>query len=531
MTTRPDQAYFAKNASAGRPGSYDPNWYLPNRNEEEPEEDKPNPMTARHLGKMAAMRSEITPQAHQQRIADRLTTNNPRMLLYHGLGTGKSLASILGAETAKNKFNEDYGIVAPASLRENFSKEVDKFTTGSKPEIMSYTGLGLGKQFAQQPQTLIVDEAHRLRNPQSASTRAIADTAAKAKRLLLLSGSPIVNSPTDLASPLSMLTGQDISPQKFEERFMGTENVSPGFINSLRGISAGERTVVKNEAELRRLLAGHVDYQPSKTPEGVSVNEETVNVPLSSEQTRIQDAIRKKIPLKFLWKLDREFPLSSEESNKLNAFMTGLRQSSLSTQPFRADKDPLKAYEQSGKLQEASKRLKEFLATDKRKKALIYSNFVGAGLDPYAAGLAKAQIPYGVFHGGISVEARKKALNDYNAGKLRALLIGPAGAEGISTRGTNLIQLLDPHWHESRSNQAQGRGLRFDSHEGLPDELKNVLIQKYISASQDPSMIGKMLGWQRTRTGDEIISGMARGKEALNERFRQILREEGSRLK
>jgi hypothetical protein len=120
MTTSPYQAYLAKNASVGRPGSYDPNWHLPNRNEEDPEEDKPNPMTARHLGKMAAMRPEITPQPHQQRIADRLTTDSPRMLLYHGLGTGKSLASILGAETAKNKFNADYGIVAPASLRENF---------------------------------------------------------------------------------------------------------------------------------------------------------------------------------------------------------------------------------------------------------------------------------------------------------------------------------------------------------------------------------------------------------------------------
>jgi hypothetical protein len=192
------------------------------------------------------------------------------MLLYHGLGTGKSLASILGAETAKKKFHENYGIVAPASLRENFAKEVDKFTEGSTPEIMSYTGLGLGKQFARQPQTLIVDEAHRLRNPQSAGTRAIADTAAKAKRLLLLSGSPIVNSPTDLASPLSMLTGQDISPQQFEERFMGKERVSPGFFNSLRGITSGERTVVKNEADLRKLLAGHIDYQPSKTPKGVN---------------------------------------------------------------------------------------------------------------------------------------------------------------------------------------------------------------------------------------------------------------------
>jgi hypothetical protein len=228
--------------------------------------------------------------------------------------------------------------------------------------------------------------------------------------------------------------------------------------------------------------------------------------------------------------LDKEFPLSAEEVNKLNSFMTGLRQSSLSTQPFRADKDSLKAYEQSGKLQEAAKRLKEFLATDERKKAIIYSNFVGAGLNPYAAGLSQAKIPYGIFHGGIPVEARKKALNEYNAGKLRALLIGPAGAEGISTKGTNLIQLLDPHWHESRANQAQGRGLRFDSHEGLPDELKNVLIQKYISASQEPGMIGKFLGSKRIRTGDEILSGLARGKEELNERFRQILREEGSRV-
>ena len=115
------------NKKAARPGSYDPNWFLPNRNEEEPEEDQSHPMTARQLGKIAAMRSEIEPQEHQQRVADRLTTDNPRMLLYHGLGTGKSLASILGAETAKKKFNEDYGIVAPASLRENFSNNAISF--------------------------------------------------------------------------------------------------------------------------------------------------------------------------------------------------------------------------------------------------------------------------------------------------------------------------------------------------------------------------------------------------------------------
>lgn len=520
-----------KQSASPRPGTYDPNWYLPKRNDEEEDDSQilgSRVVTAAYLGKIAAMRPEIEPQEHQQRIADKLTTDNPRLLLYHGLGTGKSLASILGAETAKQKFNSDYGVVAPASLRENFAKEIDKFTTGSDPEIMSYTGLALGKQFKKQPETLIVDEAHRLRTPTSAATKGVADAALKAKRLMLLSGSPIVNKPSDLAVPLSLLTKKPISPDQFEERFLGFESVDPGFINRMQGIKPGEIPVVKNEQELRDLLKGHVDYQPGKTPEGVDIKEETINVPLSSEQLKIQEAIRKQIPLKFLWKLDREFPLSRQEVEKLNAFMTGLRQSSLSTQSFRADKDPYKAYEQSGKLREAVKQLKNVIEQDSRKKAIVYSNYVGAGLDPYAAALTKEKIPYGIFHGGIAPKIRKKTLEDYNTGKLRALLIGPAGAEGISTRGTNLIQLLDPHWNETRSNQARGRGLRFDSHAGLAEDLKNVLVQRYISTLPEPSFLNKLLGAKRIRTGDEIINTLSKNKEELNERFREILRDVGS---
>ena len=479
--------------------------------------------------KIADMRPEIIPQAHQQRVADRISDTDPRLLLYHGLGTGKSLASILAAEKAKKKFGGNYGIVAPASLRENFRKEVAKFTRNSNPEIMSYTGLGMGKKFKEQPNTLIVDEAHRLRNPQSSSNSAIARNAELANRLILLSGSPIVNSPTDLASPLSMLTGKKMTPEEFAENFIEKQKIKPGLFARLRGITPGEKLVVKNEKKLRELLKGKVDYQPSKTPEGVNVNEETINVPLTHEQERIQNAIREKIPLKFLWKLDKEFPLSAEESKKLNSFLTGLRQVSLSTKSFRADSDPLKAFEQSGKLTEAMKRLKEILDSDSRKKAIIYSNYVGAGLEPYAAALEKEHIPYGVFHGGITEKERKRAVEEYNLGKLRALLIGPAGAEGLSTKGTSLIQLLDPHWHESRTNQAQGRGLRFDSHEGLPDELKNVKVQRYLSTSEEPTFFNKLFGRHRVRTGDEILQSLAKSKEELNEQFRRILREEGAR--
>jgi hypothetical protein len=263
----------------------------------------------------------------------------------------------------------------------------------------------------------------------------------------------------------------------------------------------------------------------------VNVNEQTIRVPLSAEQQRIQKAVRTKVPPGFLWKMDKEFPLSRQELSKLNSFMTGLRQVGLSTQPFRADRDPLKAFQQSAKMQEAFKNLKSTLDSDERKKAIIYSNFVDSGLGPYAAGLTQAGVPHAFFHGGVSPKVRQAAVDAYNAGKLRALLIGPAGAEGISTKGTSLIQLMDPHWNEARTQQARGRGLRFDSHAGLPDDLKNVAVQRYISSSEEPSMLGKLMGYKRERTGDEVLERLTAEKEKLNEEFRDLLREIGSQHK
>jgi hypothetical protein len=353
--------------------------------------------------------------------------------------------------------------------------------------------------------------------------------AQKAKRLVLLTGTPITNEPSDIASLLSMLHNKQITPQQFDQQFVSEKKVRPGILAWLRGIKPGMKPVIKNESKLRALLEGKVDYLPSKTPEGVNVNEEVVRVPLSAEQQRIQKAIRTKIPPGFLWKLDQEFPLSRDELAKLNSFMTGLRQVSLSTQPFRADKDMYRAYSQSSKLQKAMADLQETLKSDPRKKAIIYSNFIDAGLNPYAAALEKNKIPHAFFHGGMPVKARQQALKQYNEGKLKALLLGPAAAEGISTKGTSLIQLLDPHWNEARSQQARGRGLRFDSHEGLPEELRNVAVRRYLSSSENPGIVGKyLLGRKRERTGDEVLERLTAEKEQFNDVFRNLLREVGS---
>lgn len=474
--------------------------------------------------KIAKLRPSVRLQPHQQRVVDRVGNGSNGLLLYHGLGTGKSLAAIAAAEGT----GDPYSIVAPASLRANFNKEMDKFTAGSDPEVKSYTELALGGKFKDRPETLIVDEAHRMRNPGTASSQAIQQLAKHAKRVLLLTGSPITNEPSDLAPLLSAVTGSEVSPGEFDARFVGKRRVAPSLLQRLAGVSHGEEPELINEDELRDLVRGHVDYQAGKRPDGVKVDEEIVRVPLSPDQRRIQDAIRTRIPPTTLWKLDRQFPLSEEELSRMNSFLSGLRQASLSTLPFRVDKDPATAYSQSEKIKSAVMTLRDTLRSDPRKKALVYSNFTDAGLATYAAGLDKAKIPHGIFHGGVSETQRQKALSDYNAGRIRALLIGPAGAEGISTKGTNLIQLLDPHWHESRLQQAQGRGLRFDSHDGLPDDLKNVKVQRYISSSAEPHWLRKLFGARRQLTGDELLEAMGARKEVLNEQFRKILKEEGT---
>lgn len=489
-----------------------------------------NQAMQKHLAqKSAELAPDIQLQEHQQRISDRVTNADPRMLVYHGLGSGKSLSAIAAAEAAKKLYGDDYGIVVPASLKGNFQKEVKKFTRNSDPEIMSYTGLGMGKQFKSPPQTLVMDEAARLRNPDSAMTQAAMRAAQQAKRVMLLTGTPITNSPSDLAPLVSMLQGKSIDPDSFANRYIGYQKVKPGWIGWLRGVKPGVRPFIKNEKELRELLAGKVDYQPSKTPEGVNVNEEVIRTPLTPEQSKIHEAIRTKIPPGFLWKLDKEFPLSREELRRLNGFLTGMRQAGLSTRTFRADKNPLKSFEQSGKLQTAYANLKKVLDEDPRKKAIIYSNFIDSGIAPYAAALDKNKIPYGVFHGSIPLKQRQQALNDYNTGKLRALLLGPAAAEGISTKGTSLIQLLDPHWNEARLQQARGRGLRFDSHRDLPEELKNVAVQRYLNRSEEPGFLArKLFGKQRHRTADEVLERLTAEKEQLNESFRNLLRDVGT---
>jgi hypothetical protein len=180
---------------------------------------------------------------------------------------------------------------------------------------------------------------------------------------------------------------------------------------------------------------------------------------MTPRQSELYSGMFGRLPLMMRWKMRWNYPLSDDELVRARSFLTGPRQVALSDLPYRSDGDPHRAFLNSGKLTKAFDLLKDKLDADPRHKAIVYSNFPEAGLRPYAAALAKAGIPHGIFDGKLSDPERKSLVEGFTKGRVRVALVGPAGAEGISLKGAQLMQVLDGSWQDARTRQAIGRGL------------------------------------------------------------------------
>jgi superfamily II DNA/RNA helicase len=165
------------------------------------------------------------------------------------------------------------------------------------------------------------------------------------------------------------------------------------------------------------------------------------------------------------------------------------------------------------------------LAKNPRAKAIVYSHYLESGIDPYKKKLEELNIPHGAFTGEMPRAERERMVKDYNSGKLKALLLSSAGGEGLDLKGTRLIQLMEPHWNQEKLKQVVGRGIRYKSHAGLPENERNVLVQRYLG-TRAPYGVMERLGLRKPGYGvDEYLDEMGARKEQLNQQVRQLLRE------
>ena len=466
--------------------------------------------------KQALLRPDVELQDQQTRVKKKLDRSGG-LLVYHGLGSGKTLTAINATQGGKTD------VVVPASLRNNFRKEVSKYTTGYHPEIMSYDKAM--KDPERGGKNLVIDEAHNLGHSSSQRSQKIQQLAKNYDKRLLLTGSPIRNHPSELAPLIAAVRGDravPTDPKAFSEQYIQEHQHEPGFFaKHFRGVKPGTTYSIKNRDRLAKALDGYVDYHAPSSKDFPSVSHELLETPMDKEQMKFYDFVLDKAGPGIAYKIRNGLPPSKSEATSLNAFLSGVRQISTSTKAFGGTGV-------SPKIMKAVSELERRHKTDPNFRGLVYSNHLDSGVKSYAEELAKRNITHGIFSGELNDKERKQVVDDYNNGKLSTLLISAAGSEGIDLKGTKLVQLLDSHFHSNRNKQAMGRGIRYKSHAHLPEDQRHVHVQTYHSLVPKTFM-QHVLRQNPYLSADQYLDQMSKRKDALNSQFLDVLKEVGQR--
>ena len=461
-------------------------------------------------------------QPHQQKALERALKNN--LILAHSTGSGKTLTSIAIAD----KLGVPTTVLTPAPLVENFKKELLKHKKGGpNVDVRSLpTAISRGYNIPE-GNTLIVDEAHSLRNAGTQRQKYIQDQARRASRILLLTGTPAYNNLTDWAPLVNIAAGEDIvpaTPSAFEDKYVHEHKVHPGFIARLKGVKAGVVKKLKNTEDLKKRLSKYVDVFDADVEKPRRVDE-TIKVDLSPEQQKMYAAVSGKVPYSLIYKMHNNLPPSKSEAAQLNAFLTGVRQVSNSMADYDTTLSEEDIERTSPKLRKAVEYLASQYKKDKDFRGFVYSNYLKSGVDPVATMLKRRGIPYNVFTGAIGHKDRKRIVEEYNSGKTPIIIGSGSASEGLDLKGTSVIQLLEPHFNQARLDQVIGRGIRYKSHEHLPPLKRKVLVQKYLATlPDDRGFIAKLLGEKRRTGVDEYLDGLSTQKQELINEAKEIFK-------
>lgn len=428
---------------------------------------------------------------HQQLVVEYYKTGVRGVLAAHGMGTGKTRLAMLVAR----ELNMRTVIIAPTKVFGKFEQEREKVGWSIEPTYISLRANNLSEQIERLESVsldfdishntqldntfVIVDEAHNLFNAVVNGSKNAVDfydrvMSAKGIRLLFLSGSPIVNTPFELAVCFNML-GNKLFPENsvdFEKYFieLGRPKNADKFKNRIFGLVSyfGE------------YIAQGDQNRPERLPTQI------VRVPMSESQYGLYSTYRDKERLENATRkrrdnVDRFSKKSSNSSYRIRSRMTS---------NCSGDKP---TPENAPKLYKVVDLVHERLD----RPGCVYSNFVHkAGLQDIAYILEKrgwrawksgdkvdkSVNRYAIISGDTNEEMTNliqevaSNIDNRKGDIIRTVLLGPAAAEGIEFHNFRYVIITDPFFNAIRSDQVEHRIDRIGSHELLPKEERNYEI-------------------------------------------------------
>lgn len=396
-------------------------------------------------------RSQIPLKPHQLEVVKYLEKNRG-VVAVHSVGSGKTLLAVAASQCMIDKYPDiKILVVTPKSLVENFMKELKAYRIGINSNIPKHvydeiykeendryifmTKTKFANDYVGKPMKcsnvfLIIDEAHNFKNKLGKGARAALNCALKAKKILLLTATPIYNAPEDLIFLVSMIKGPkyNISKKILESYIV---SVNPNKFNNYFSC-----------------VFSFYDNPKTGYPE---VIEHFVNIPMNKGYYKMY--------------LDVE-RLKSEIFSDPYRFLMGVRQAT-------------NAFPDSDKVRWAIRKIMN--SVKNKKKILLYSAFRGYGVDKIKELLEKKKVKFAEIHGDQTECERNNAVRKFNSDlDPYVLLITKAGGEGLDLKNVADVILLEAGYNRSGEKQVIGRAARFGSHSSLPMKDRKVDVWKLI---------------------------------------------------
>ena len=397
-------------------------------------------------------KSKISPKEHQEVVRDFMNRDDTRgLIVFHGLGTGKTFTSIFAADSfIKENRKSRVIVILSASVKAQFieqvsrvSKYASRFDFFSRQEFVR-----LPSKYTKRckDSMIIVDEAHNVRNIDGKITKAIIKCTDVAAKVLLLTATPLVNAIHEIGSMVRLLSTRSRIPLKHNSFVM----------------EFGEDGL-KNERRMKRLLKDKISFHVSEGGSSGFPKEifHEVFVPMEPRQCEIYDGVMRG---KFSSKLENVIsdPTAMAKAlvffQKPRQFCNIVREGSAVYQP---------------KIDALASRV--IKSVSKGKKCVVYSQYIDSGLEPIADKFKKERMRFDTINGDTPKEDKSRMIKEYNSGKLSVLLLSRTASEGLDLKETSEIHILEPHFHMSSLQQVKGRGIRYKSHKD-PEAVVKVFV-------------------------------------------------------
>lgn len=429
-------------------------------------------------------KSKLTLKDYQKRIVKHMLKNRGIIAIL-GTGLGKSLTAVTSIQCVLSQNPKmKIIIITPTSLVENMKKEFRAYGADPEDKRITFTtntkfsnDYDNGKIKANNT-FLIVDEAQNLKRHNGKNAASVINCAKKAKKVLLLTATPVINRPNEIVNLVAMIDGEDaITPGNFDRHIMTDDEAFDNFFRC----KISYLKSVRNE-----------DYPESE--------EHMVEFEMDKKYYSAYRTIEQ----------GQESALCTSLfgcGSNLQAFYNGIRRAANN---IESENGP-KINWIINKIQTENKR-------NKKNKTLIYSSFLDAGSRLVMKRLDKLKIPYVKVDGTMSKTKRKEAVESYNSGEVNILFISKAGGEGLDLKGTRHVIITEPAWADASLEQVKGRAIRYKSHEALPVKDRRVDIWNLFMVKPPDKMKAREM-----ESVDIVLRDLALSKKTEIEEFMERL--------